>query len=95
MSVGIVISPSDRWETLQQPIHPNQLEPHHRSLLAALDQGWMVEAPIYIRPRWGETGARVYHIILRHSVFPTTRLLAVPQTSFIEALIRREGWAVA
>jgi hypothetical protein len=44
-------------------------------LVALLDQGWQIEQPIYIRPRWRSRALharshsekeRTYHFVLRH-----------------------------
>jgi hypothetical protein len=43
--------PEDRWENLQQPAHPSEVEPQFRMLLAAIDTGWRIEEPVYLRPR--------------------------------------------
>jgi hypothetical protein len=44
-------------------------------LIALLDQGWQIEPPIYVRPRWraralrarnGSEKEHTYHFVLRH-----------------------------
>ena len=77
-------SPDDRWEKLQQPAHPSQIEPQFRSLLAALDMGWRIEEPVYLRPRWSDVGPRVYHFILRRALLAPPRMLSVPESSQVD-----------
>src|SRR5262249_10929261 len=81
----------DRWENLQQPAHPSQVEPQFRSLLAALDMGWRIDEPVYLRPRWSDMGPRVYHFILRRSLQIAPRLLSVPESPQVDAFVRNEG----
>ena len=67
---------------------------HFRVLLSALDLGWQVEEPIYLRPRWGESGSWVYHFILKWGAAPKRRLVTVRRSPEIEQLIQQEGWQV-
>jgi len=81
----------DRWETLQQPSHPSQTEPHFRSLLAAIDMGWRIEEPVYLRPRWSDAGPRVYHFILRRALLAAPRMLSVPEGPDVDDFVRDES----
>jgi hypothetical protein len=83
----------NRWNLLQQPVSPSSaVEPRCRLLLSALDQGWVVEEPVYFRPRWSEDGAWVFHFILKHRDPERTQLLTVSPSPQIEGLISEEGW---
>jgi hypothetical protein len=88
-AAGLV--PDDRWERLQQPAHPSELEPQYRVLLAALDLGWRIEEPVYLRPRWSDSGPRVYHFILRRSVHAPPKLISVPESHEVDRYVRDEG----
>jgi hypothetical protein len=81
----------EKWDYLQQPAHPSQLEPQYRVLLAAIDMGWRVEEPVYLRSRWSDAGPRVYHFILRRSRLAPPRLLSVPQGADVDDFVRAEG----
>ena len=81
----------DRWENLQQPAHPSEVEPQFRALLAAIDLGWRIEEPVYLRPRWSEAGPRVYHFILRRALLAPPRLLSVPQGPEVDRFIHDES----
>ena len=85
------LAPEDRWETLQQPSHPSQIEPHFRSLLAAIDMGWRIEEPVYLRPRWSDAGPRVYHFILRRALLAAPRMLSVPEGPDVDDFVRDES----
>jgi hypothetical protein len=76
---------------LQQPAHPSQVEPQFRALLAAIDLGWRIEEPVYLRPRWSEAGPRVYHFILRRALLAPPRMLSVPQGPEVDRFIRDES----
>lgn len=71
------------------------MEPRYRLLLAALDVGWQVEEPVYLRPRWSEDGPCVYHFILHRSPLTPPRLLSVPEGPEVERLIRETGLRVS
>ena len=83
--------PEDRWEHLQQPAHPSQIEPQFRTLLAALDLGWRIEEPVYLRSRWSEMGPREYHFILRRACLAPPRMLSVPQGPEVDRFVRDEA----
>ena len=78
------------WSQLQQPVSLSGSEPRLRLLLSALDQGWRIEDPVYLRPRWGEHSARVFHFIL-HRPAHAPRLITVPESAEADRFIRAEG----
>ncbi len=94
----LVSKKSDRaeplWDLLQQPAHPAELDPRYRLLRAALDAGWRIEEPVYLRPRWGEGGSRVYHFILWLDSEVTPRLITVAECLEVERFVREEGLRV-
>lgn len=88
---------SDHWDVLQQPTRPSKVDPLYLLLLAALDSGWHVEEPVYLRARWSEGGPRLYHFILRQLSVATDappRLISVPEGPDIERFVREAGLAV-
>jgi hypothetical protein len=85
----------ETWSQLQEPARPS----HEPSvpllrLLAALDTGWQVEEPVYLRPRWSDGGARVYCFILHRARPELPYLLTVPATATVEQFVRNEGLRV-
>ncbi|MBP7693499.1 MAG: hypothetical protein KA764_16370 [Anaerolineales bacterium] len=86
-------STEDTWNQLQQPAHASASSPHLRQLLAALDQGWQIENPVYLRPRWGERGDRVYHFVLQRPLHGP-RLITVPEQPAVDLLVRAENLRV-
>jgi hypothetical protein len=87
-------SPSP-WDILQQPLRPaGNLDPRTLALLAALDQGWNVIEPVYLRPRWSENGAWMVHLILVHDSHPQPALFSAPVSLELDSLIKVEGWHV-
>ena len=89
------ISGEHRWDPLQQPAHPSAVEPQYRLLLAALDLGWQIEEPVYLLPRFSDSGPRVYHFILRRPLASAPRLVTVPQTVEADAFVRDAGLRIA
>jgi hypothetical protein len=83
----------EAWNLLQEPARPTA-EPRYQLLMAALDTGWQVEEPVYLRPRWTGDGPRVYHFILRRPAQPTPRLLTVPASVAIDQFVCDEGLRV-
>ncbi len=94
MTTAMVGQPDDRWDRLQQPAHPGEVEPPFRLLLSALDLGWHVEEPVYLRPRWSDAGPRVYLFILRRGPASPPKLMCVPEGPAITHRVRQEGWRV-
>jgi hypothetical protein len=83
--------PQDQsWDLLQQPAHPAEVEPRFRLLLAALDVGWRIEEPVYLRPRWSDDGPRVYHFILQLDARVQPRLITVPECAEVDHFVRHE-----
>ena len=91
MLLATKLVPEDRWDNLQQPAHPSEVEPQFRTLLAAIDLGWRIEEPVYLRPRWSETGPRVYHFILRRALLAPPRMLSVPQGPEVDRFVHVES----
>jgi hypothetical protein len=94
MSLANTVASDELWNQLQQPARPSEVEPRYRLLLSALDLGWEVEEPVYLRGRWGEGSPRVYHFILRHDAFAVPRLITVPEGSEVVRLVRSEALKV-
>ena len=84
----------DRWNSLGEAVHASRMDPNFRRLLAALDSGWEIEAPVYLRPRWGEGGPRVYHFILRHAAMSAPRLVSVHRGEEVDGFVRGEGLTI-
>ena len=89
------LSGEARWDPLQQPAHPSAIEPQYRLLLAALDLGWQIEEPVYLLPRFSDSGPQVYHFILRRPLAATPRLVTVPQTAEVDTFVRDANLRVA
>ena len=81
----------DRWDRLQEQTPPSEIPPQFRVLLAALELGWRIEEPVYLRPRWSDQGPSVYHFILYLGLSRPPRLISVPQGPAIDAYVRKEN----
>ncbi len=84
---------TDCWGSLQRPRPSTAVEPQLLLLLSAIDAGWRVEEPVYLRSRMGERSRRAYHVIL-HRPGHVVNLMTLPQTPEVEAFVQREGWQV-
>jgi hypothetical protein len=85
----------DRWAVLQNhPRSPNPDDDTFYALLAALDAGWRVEPPVYVRPRWGSehAGQQMYHFILRRET--GTTMVSVADGNRIRAFVQEHGLEV-
>ena len=82
----------DRATTLNDPTQAR----YHR-LLAALDGGWKVEPPIYVRSDWSlkRKDAKVFHFVLRRDSIRMTTLLSVPDCEAVRRLINDNDWALS
>ena len=89
----------DRWSILNNSrvaTNDPALARYH-TLLAALDGGWKVEPPIYVRTDWSmkRQNARVFHFVLRRDSVRMTTLLSVPDCEAVRQLIDDNGWALS
>lgn len=83
------------WDVLQQPSRPTgNLDSSYRLLLAALDVGWQVQEPVYLRPRWSQAGPWVYHFILQRLPDDQQHIITVALGAEVSILIKLEGWRV-
>ncbi len=83
----------DVWNVLQQPLHASDRDPRLMLLLAALDQGCVLDGPVYARPHWNEPGAHIYHFALRRRD-GSPLWLTVGESAFLQAFLRTEGMRV-
>jgi hypothetical protein len=74
-----------------RPRSTNPDEDTYYALLAALDAGWRVEPPVYVRPRWGSAhaGSVMYHFILHRETGIT--MVSVADGSRIRAFVQEHG----
>lgn len=89
----------DRWSVLNNS-RATLNEPalaRYQTLLAALDGGWEVEAPVYVREDWNlkHQGAKVFHFVLRRTSIRMTTLLSVPDCDAVRRLIGDNGWTLS
>ena len=74
---------------------PSGVEPRYRLLLAALDMGWRIEEPVYLRPRWGDEGQRAYYFILRRADSGEQKLLSVPEGQEVKRFVHDQRLSVS
>ena len=95
MLVASIEAQPDPWAGLQnRPRSTNSDDDTFYALLAALDAGWRVEPPVYVRPRWGSehAGTVMYHFILRRDT--GTTMVSVADGHRIRAFIQEHGLEV-
>ncbi len=97
------VESDDVWNRLRQPVRladaagapPSGVEPRYRLLLAALDMGWRIEEPVYLRPRWGDEGQRAYYFILRRADSGEQKLLSVPEGQEVKRFVHDQRLSVS
>ncbi len=85
----------DAWASLQNCLCTSDPdEDAFYVLLGALDVGWRIEPPVYVRPRWGSehVGQQRYHFILRRD--SRTTMLSVADSSQVRTFVREHGLQV-
>jgi hypothetical protein len=83
----------DPWEVMQQPAHPSQsLSPRYRALLAALDQGWIIQDIQLVHADDRGLLSPMYHILLHRLPKNQPRVMLTPANQDIEALLKRNGF---
>jgi len=88
----------DRWSILNssRSAHTDPALARYHTLLAALDDGWRVEAPVYLRADWSlNRGTRVFHFVLRREALRMTTLLSVPDCEAVRRLINDNEWSIS
>jgi hypothetical protein len=89
----------DRWSILNstRSAYDDPAMARYHALLAALDAGWQVEPPIYLRQDWSTKTkqSKVFHFIMRRDSIRMTTLLSVPDCEAIRRLIDDNGWQVS
>jgi hypothetical protein len=89
----------DRWSILNSSrvTPPDPATARYYNLIAALDAGWKVEPPIYVRADWSlaAKNANVYHFVLRRDALRMTTLLSVPDCEAVQRLIEDNSWAIS
>jgi len=93
--LGMALETQDRWAALQN--HPRVSDPENGTfyaLLAALDSGWQIEPPAYLRPRWGSehAGKQIYHFILKRG--SATTMVSVADCPRVRAFIEEQALPV-
>ncbi len=87
---------SDTEKLVGPPTHPSAgAGLDYWLLVYALNEGWYVEEPVYLRPRWMEGSPRVYHFILRRSPLGSPRLVTIPESPEVERFVRDRGLEIA
>lgn len=95
MSLDNAAGGNGSWDVLQQPNRPlGGPNNSYRLLLSALDAGWQVREPVYLRPRWSEAVPSVYHFILQRLPDNQPHIITVPVGAEVDDMIRLEGWRV-
>ena len=90
----------DRWSILNNSRTTTHNDPalaRYHMLLGALDGGWKVEPPVYVRSDWSlkRKDAKVFHFVLRRDSIRMTTLLSVPDCDAVRRLISDNDWALS
>ena len=89
----------DRWSALNSSrvTHTDPAMSRYCTLVAAIDAGWRVEPPIYLRADWSIAAkdSKVYHFVLQRDTKRMTTLLSVPDCEAVRRLITDNGWWVS
>ncbi len=94
------VSAEDRWSILNNSrttSHHDLALARYHMLLAALDRGWEVEPPVYVRSDWSlkRKDAKVFHFVLRRDPIRMTTLLSVPDCEAVRRLISDNAWTLS
>lgn len=88
----------DRWSILNSSrvTHNDPALARYHTLLTALDAGWRVEPPVYVRADWSlKSRTKVFHFVLRRDSLRMTTLLSVPDCEAVRGLISENDWSVS
>ncbi len=96
-----VVYTEDWWLILEYRgiVHDDPVQRRYHTLLAALGDGWTVEAPVYVRSDWSlkRTDNKAFYFPLRRDSIGKTMqtLLGVPDCEAVRRLISDHGWALS
>ena len=96
----LTVTTEDRWSILNNSRTTTHNDPaltRYHMLLAALDGGWKVEPPIYVRSDWSlkRKDFKVFHFVLRRESIRMTTLLSVPDGEAVRRLISDNDWSLS
>ncbi len=94
------VNVEDRWSVLNNSRTTTHNDPalaRYHMLLAALDGGWKVEVPVYVRNDWSlkRKDTQVFHFVLRRDSIRMTTLLSVPDCEAVRRLISDNSWTLS
>jgi len=69
------------------------VNPPFRALLAAVDQGWLVEEPVQVLPS-ARNNSWIYYFVLTHPALSQVCRLFVPALPEVERYVERSGYSV-
>jgi hypothetical protein len=82
------------WSFVQQPVHPGPgANASFRALLAALDQGWLVDEPVQVLPST-RTETWTYYFILTHLALGQTCWLFVAAVPEVQRYVEQNNYQV-
>jgi hypothetical protein len=88
----------ERWSILNNNRAARQAPDlaNYYALLAAIDGGWQVEVPVYIRSDWSlsRKDELVFHFVLVLQARRMTTLLSVPDCDLVRRLISDNNWQI-
>ena len=89
----------DRWSILNnnRVTHNDPALARYHMLVDALDSGWQVELPVYVRSDWSlkRKDAKVFHFVLLRKSMRMTTLLSVPDCELVRRLIDENNWTLS
>ena len=94
------VTAEDRWSILKNShttTHNDPAQARYHMLLAAIDGGWKVEPPVYVRSDWSlkRKDTKVFHFVLRRDSIRMTTLLSVPDCEAMRRLISDNDWELS
>ncbi len=93
------VTVEERWSVLNNSLisHYDPALARYHMLLVALDSGWKVEPPVYVRGDWSlkRKDVKVFHFVLRRDSIRMTTLLSVPDCEAVRRLINDNGWTLS
>ena len=88
--------PEDRWSILNNS-RGTRSDPalaRYHTLLDALNNGWQVDPPVYVRNDWSlkHSNVKVFHFVLCRDSKRMSTLFSVPDCEAVRRLVSENGW---
>ena len=91
----IVTLINDSVDGIRQPLFLAPIpDEHYKVLINAMNFGWMVKEPVYLRPQQNNGGPWFYHFALKRDIDDQLLFISLRLSPKIERIVSEMGWQI-